>query len=60
VPIYQVRFFDARGRVRRTQPLDCHDDDQAIERFARISHRHTLELREGDRLVWRFDPPPPG
>ena len=57
VPIYRVSFLDARGRVRRSQELDCTDDDQAIERLARLNHPHALELRQGDRLVWRFEPP---
>jgi hypothetical protein len=52
---YRIQFFDARDRPTHSHEMDCSSDDDAIERTARLRHRHGLELWDGDRLVWRFE-----
>ena len=52
---YRVRFFDADGHAAHAHQMDCQNDDDAIERAARLRHRHGLEVWEGERLVWRFE-----
>ncbi len=53
---YRVQFFDIDGRVAHVHAMICDHDDDAIERAARLRHKHVLEVWEAERLVWRFDP----
>ena len=53
---YQIQFFDARGRMAHSKAMECHSDDDALERLARLPHRHAIELWAAGGLVWRFEP----
>jgi hypothetical protein len=55
MPLYQVSFFDRRGRLSHLREIDCSDDDAAIELMAGHRHEHSLELWRGRELVWKFD-----
>jgi hypothetical protein len=52
---YLVHFFDANEHLRRSEAIDCPDDEQAITAGARLSHPHVVEVWSGDRRVWRFE-----
>jgi hypothetical protein len=53
---YTVHFIDRMGQLAHSKSMECQDDDAAIERTAAVTHRHALELWQGERLVWRFEP----
>ncbi len=53
---YRLLLLDQAGRVRRTRSLECQGDDDALEQAAWIRHPHAVELWEGERQVWRFEP----
>jgi hypothetical protein len=53
---YRVFFLDAQGRSLNQQDMDCRDDDDAIDRIGRSDHPFAMELRDGARVVARFDP----
>lgn len=53
---YFIHFMDERGQVRRSSPLGCLDDDDAIQKAAMTAHKHAFELWKDDRFVWRFEP----
>jgi len=53
---YFIRFMDERGQVRRSSPMNCTNDDDAIQKAAMTVYKHAFELWLGDRFVWRFEP----
>ena len=53
---YIVHFFDAHEHLRRSIGLVCQTDDEAIGQAALFSHPDVLEVWQGDRCVWRFEP----
>ena len=52
---YEIRFFNERGVIEQVRAFQCDDDDEGLERLAKVRHPHALELWQGDRLVWRFE-----
>lgn len=52
---YLVHFFDANEHLRRSEAIDCADDEQAITAAARRTHPDVMEVWTGDRRVWRFE-----
>jgi hypothetical protein len=56
VQAYTVHFFDEFEHVRRSIRLYGQTDEQVIDEAAALRHRHVLEIWQGDRRVWRFEP----
>lgn len=54
--VYTARFLDKEAIVRREYGLSCSNDEEAIQRLSILAHHYMLELWEGGRIVWRFDP----
>ena len=55
MPLYQVSFFDHRGRLSQTREVESASDDDAIQLMAQHRHEHSLEVWRGRELVWKFD-----
>jgi hypothetical protein len=53
--VYTLRLLDGAGRVVGSREMGCTDDDEALQRTARLAHANACELWQGERLVWRFD-----
>ncbi|HTK34280.1 MAG TPA: hypothetical protein VL358_03190 [Caulobacteraceae bacterium] len=53
---YLIHFFDRHEHLRRSRQVNCDSDDEAIERSALLAHSEVLEVWQGDRRVWRFEP----
>ena len=53
---YIVHFFDAHEHLRRSVRLESRTDDEAIGQAALLAHPNVLEVWQGDRCVWRFEP----
>jgi hypothetical protein len=52
---YRVILFDANGRFLNHEYIDGRDDDDAIDRIGRRDHPFGMELRDGARVIARFD-----
>ncbi len=52
--IYHFRFFDASGAVWKVLNLELAHDEAAMAAASGLSHEHGLEVRQGERLVRRF------
>ncbi len=52
---YRLYFFDADDRIRHVLDLDCRDDEHARAMVREDGATGALELREGARLVERFE-----
>ena len=58
---YKVYFLDAKDQVLHQHALECDSDDHAVERLQQMDWgSHGVEIWQDERLVRRFDPPPPG
>jgi hypothetical protein len=54
--VYTVTFYNRFGPVRRNLRVECASDDDAIQFAATTGSDLKVELWQGDRRVWRFEP----
>jgi hypothetical protein len=58
MPHYTLRLLDSNRHRIHSLHLDCPIDASAIARVERLSLRHAMELRQGIRIVKRYDGSP--
>jgi hypothetical protein len=58
MPHYTLRLFDSDRRSIHSLHLDCPLDESAIARVERLALTHAMELRQGARIVKRYDGAP--
>ena len=54
MPEYRVYIIGHDGRFQKAVPLECDDDDAAIEHAKQLVDGHDVELWQFDRRVGEF------
>ncbi len=55
---YRIYIIGSDGHFHNSLPLECADDDTAIERARQFVNGHDVELWQRDRKIARFDHKP--
>ena len=55
---YRVYIIGSDGHFYNSLPLECADDDMAMERARQLVVGHDVELWQRDRKIARFDHQP--
>lgn len=53
---YRITLFARDGSVQEERTAIYPDDDKALEQVGWLSHRHKIQVHQGERLVGEFQP----
>jgi hypothetical protein len=58
MPEYRVYIIGSDGHFHSAVPLECADDDEAMERAEQLVDGHDVELWQRDRKIAKFQHKP--
>jgi hypothetical protein len=53
---YEVVRLDASGREAQRQELQCHDNEEAVDRASAMRSPHGVEVWCEGALIWHWEP----